>query len=107
MRAVNLYVYGLVCPISNEIVYVGKATSSLESKLSSHIYSRKTSNRRKLCKWLCKMELLGLLREIKIVLIATATTHNELLKKERNYIASVIDNTLCVNTIVPKLKGIK
>lgn len=62
------FIYGLICPLTNEVKYIGLTTQKLSKRLYKHLYeidlytSKKNS-------WFKKLRNLGLLSEIKIELI--------------------------------------
>ena len=68
------YIYGLKCPIRNEIVYVGQTHNRLEIRLTKHISTTKTKikfNRvfNKKEHWIKKLIKLGIENKIEIVLL--------------------------------------
>ena len=68
------FIYGLICPITNETVYVGKTTNSIEYRLKTHISKTKTKikyNKRLSKKevWIKKLILLEIEDKITVYLI--------------------------------------
>lgn len=68
------YIYGLKCPIRNEIVYVGQTHNSLEVRLTKHISNTRSkikSNKpfNKKDHWIKKLIRLEIENEIEIILI--------------------------------------
>jgi group I intron endonuclease len=53
-------IYTLAHPVTNEIVYIGKTTSSLTNRLYGHIGDSKRHNR-KICTWIRKLFNVGLI----------------------------------------------
>jgi len=84
------HIYGLVCPIENEIVYIGQTTIELNKRLTQHIIETKTKikNKRQLskkCKWiknLISLKLESLIKIISIELCESKNIYLELNKKE-------------------------
>lgn len=69
----EIYIYGLVCPETNNIRYVGKTEQSLKKRLNQHLYSKKINNPYK-WNWINKLKEKGL-KPI-IILIETCNINN-------------------------------
>jgi group I intron endonuclease len=54
------YIYTLSHPLTSEIVYIGKTTTSLSHRLSTHIVDSRRHNR-KICTWIKKLTKQGLI----------------------------------------------
>ena len=84
------HIYGLVCPIENEIVYIGQTTIVLNKRLAQHITETKTKikNKRQLskkCKWiknLISLKMESLIKIISMELCESKNIYLELNKKE-------------------------
>ena len=68
------YIYGLKCPIRNEIVYVGQTHNKLEVRLTKHISTTKMKmkynrNFNKKEHWIKKLIRLGIENNIEIILL--------------------------------------
>lgn len=61
-------IYGLICPLTNEVRYIGLTTQSLNKRLYKHLYEIDSHTSKK-NSWLKKLRNLDLLSEIKIQLI--------------------------------------
>lgn len=61
-------IYGLICPLTNEVRYIGLTTQSLNKRLYKHLYEIDLHTSKK-NSWLKKLRNLDLLSEIKIQLI--------------------------------------
>jgi len=91
----NGYIYALICPIKNNIVYIGQTTKSLEYRLKQHINetNKKVKNKKKLskkCEWL-KIIIEKKLEKDIIIEPIEYCEYEELDKKEVYYI-SLYDN---------------
>lgn len=68
------YIYSLICPISNQIKYIGQTKRDLKKRLQSHIWEY-TLHKKKVkfnthkFNWMAKVDSLGLIPNIKIELI--------------------------------------
>ena len=68
-------IYALICPITNNIRYIGKTTSTLEKRLKRH---KKEKNNTYKSRWIFKLKKLNLIDDLKIILI------EECVKEELN-----------------------
>ncbi len=66
-------IYELICPLSNEVRYVGLTTQTLNKRLYKHLYEIDLYNSKK-NRWFKKLRELDLLTEIKIQLIEVCET---------------------------------
>lgn len=66
-------IYELICPLSNEVRYVGLTTQTLNKRLYKHLYEIDLYNSKK-NSWFKKLRKLDLLTEIKIQLIEECET---------------------------------
>jgi hypothetical protein len=98
------YIYGLVCPIKNEIVYVGQTTYDLKYRLKSHLketktritYDRYLSKKQK---WIKDLIDINKENDIKIILLKECYIE-ELNKNEIYYIAEYKKINELVNTSI-------
>lgn len=67
----EVYIYGLICPLSNEIRYVGKTTQKLNKRLSQYLSATYKSNPHKY-NWINQLKLQGLKPTIKIIEICNS-----------------------------------
>jgi flagellar motor protein MotB/predicted GIY-YIG superfamily endonuclease len=79
----NGYIYGLRCPLSKEIRYIGQTRRKLEDRLHGHKYDRRDNYYK--INWVKKLERLNLLEELKIELLEECAIE-ELNEKEKYWI---------------------
>jgi hypothetical protein len=85
------FIYGLRCPLSSEIRYVGQTIRKLEVRLKSHKFDKR-SNPHKI-NWINKLSRLGVLDELTIELLEEC--NKELLNdREKYWIIKYKDNRL-------------
>ena len=81
----DILIYGLVDPRTNEIRYVGKTTQTLNKRLSQHLCSNKKHNPHKF-NWINQLKTLNL--KPTIILIETCNDKNW-VEREKHYILTI------------------
>lgn len=84
-------IYGLICPISDEIRYIGQTIVPLNRRLTQHKCDKRHNPHK--INWINKLNKLGLLEKLKIELLEECD--NELLnEREKYWIEKYKDNKL-------------
>jgi hypothetical protein len=91
------YIYGLVCPISESIRYIGKTKQNLEFRLKSHIreskyYKSKNKNLSHKHRWINKLISENIISDLKIILIEEVSFDNDITNEREKYWISVYNN---------------
>lgn len=89
MENINVQIYKLIDPVTNEVRYIGRTKNSLKLRLSGHIFKSKNKKTHKDC-WIQKL-VKNKLRPI-IEHICFIEGWNESYKYEQNLIKEYIDN---------------
>jgi DNA-binding CsgD family transcriptional regulator len=85
----NYYLYGIYCPLTNELKYVGITTQTLQKRLNNHLKKPTNYN---ISKWFDTLLFNNLIPEIK--LIKECNTYEELLISEINEIKKQRENNV-------------
>jgi hypothetical protein len=93
------FIYGLICPIRNEIRYIGLTKKTPEKRLSQHLmeskyYKRKGKYLNKKHNWLNKLIEMNIEKEIKVVVLEEIEYGNniDILSEREIYWISVYKN---------------
>lgn len=93
------FIYGLICPIRNEIRYIGLTKKTPEKRLSQHLmeskyYKRKGKYLNKKHNWLNKLIEMNIEKEIKVVILEEIEYENniDILSEREVYWISVYKN---------------
>jgi predicted GIY-YIG superfamily endonuclease len=92
----RLFIYGLVCPISNKIFYVGQSTD-VELRLKTHIGSYYT-NAPKLSGYLKSLLKKGKLRDVKAVILQKCRNRSTQYNAEIKWIKKLSEHSELMNT---------
>lgn len=88
------FIYGLICPIKNEIVYVGR-TENLDRRVNEH---RGHAKCKTLNKWYSELSKIGKRKDIKAVILEDSIADSwDAAKREKLWIATLSENHSLLN----------
>jgi len=82
-KIINGYIYGLRCPLSNEIRYIGQTRRELNVRLKNHLYEKRHNPHK--INWIKKLEKMNLKNNITIELLEKCSIEH-LNEKEKYWI---------------------
>jgi group I intron endonuclease len=89
----NGCIYGLICPISNEIRYIGQTKQKIKDRLRGHIYDKRHNQHK--VNWLNKLKKLGFISALKIEILEECQI--ELLNEREQFWIEVFKENKLVN----------
>lgn len=89
----NGCIYGLICPISNKIRYIGQTKQKVKDRLRGHIYDKRHNPHK--VNWLNKLKKSNLLSELKIEILEEC--HTELLNEREQFWIEIFKDNKLVN----------
>lgn len=89
----NGCIYGLICPISGKIRYIGQTKQKIKDRLRGHIYDKRHNPHK--VNWLNKLKKLNLISELRVEILEEC--HTELLNEREQFWIEIFKENKLVN----------